>query len=124
MGTFSASTKVAENEVQAEFVVIDGEGKALPGRETALQPGVLKLGIPLYALQSKEKIMSDYKEVYDGVGKLKDCQVKLHVNPNVPLVAQPIRHTLFILCYKVKKKVEELVWILFKPASKGPGTVG
>ena len=53
MGTFSASTKVAENEVQAEFVVIDGEGKALPGRETALQPGVLKLGIPLYALQAQ-----------------------------------------------------------------------
>ena len=114
MGTFSASTKVAENEVQAEFVVIDGEGKALPGRETALQPGVLKLGIPLYALQPKEEIMSDYKEVFDGVGKLKDCQVQLHMSPNVPLVAQPIRHTLFILCDKVKKKVEELVRISFK----------
>ena len=124
MGTFSASTKVAENEVQAEFVVIDGEGKALPGRETALQPGVLKLGIPLYALQPKEEIMSDYKEVFDGVGKLKDCQVQLHMNPNVPLVAQPIRHTLFILYDKVKKKVEEPVRISFKWASKGPDIMG
>ena len=34
LGTFSASTKVAESEVQAEFVVIDGEGEALLGRET------------------------------------------------------------------------------------------
>ena len=34
LGTFSVSTKVAENEVQAEFVVIDGEGEALLGRET------------------------------------------------------------------------------------------
>ena len=42
MGTFSASTKVAGNEVQAEFVVIDGKGEVLPGRETALQLGVLK----------------------------------------------------------------------------------
>ena len=58
MGTFSASTKAAENEVQAEFVVIDGEGKALPGRETALRLGVLKLAVPVYALQSKEEIMS------------------------------------------------------------------
>ena len=114
MGTFSALTKVAENEVQAEFVVIDGEGKALPGRETTLRLGVLKLDVPVYALQSKEEIMSDNKKVFDGVGKPKEYQVKLHVNPNVPPVAQPIRHTLFSLCDQVKKKVEELVWILFK----------
>ena len=77
-------TKVAESEVQAEFVVIDGEGEALLGRETALQLGVLKLGAPVYTVQSKEVIMSDYKGVFDGVGKLKDYQVKLHVNPDVP----------------------------------------
>ena len=114
MGTFSASTKVAENEVQAEFVVIDGKGEVLPGRETALQLGVLRWGVPVYVLQYKEEIMSEYKEVFDGVGKLKDYQVKLNVNPNVPSVAQPIRHTLFSLCDKLKKKVKELVWILFK----------
>ena len=109
LGTFSASTKVAENEVQAEFVVIDSEGEALLGRETALQLGVLKLGVPVYTLQSKEAIMSDYKEVFDGVGKLKDYQVKLHVNPNIPPVAQPVRCTPFSLRDKVKKNVEELV---------------
>ena len=114
MGTFSALTKVAENEVQAEFVVIDGEGKALPGRETALRLGVLKLDVPVYALHSKEEIISDNKKVFDGVDKPKEYQVKLHVNPNVPPVAQAIRHTLFSLCDKAKKKVEELVWILFK----------
>ena len=97
LGTFSASMKVAENEVQAEFVVTDGEGEALLGRETALQVGVLKLDVPVYTLQSKEAIMSNHKEVFDGVGKLKDYQVKLHVNPNVALVAQPFRRTLFSL---------------------------
>ena len=109
MGTFSALTKVTESEVQAEFVVIDGEGEALLGRETALQLGVLKLGAPVYTVQSKEVIMSDYKGVFDGVGKLKDYQVKLHVNPDVPPVAQPVRRTPFSLHDKVKKKVEELV---------------
>ena len=53
--------------------------------------------------------MSDYKGVFDGVGKLKDYQVKLHVNPDVPPVAQPVRRTPFSLRDKVKKKVEELV---------------
>ncbi|XP_068706850.1 uncharacterized protein [Montipora foliosa] len=101
LGTFSALTKVAESEVQTEFVVIDGEGEALLGRETALQLGVLKLGVPVYTVQSKEVIMSDYKGVFDGVGKLKDYQVKLHVNPDVPPVAQPVRRTPFSLRDKV-----------------------
>ena len=74
-----------------------------------MEEKLLKLGVQVYTLQSKEVIMSDYKEVFDGVGKLKDCQVKLHVNPNVPPVAQPVSRTLFSLRDKVKKKVEELV---------------
>ena len=31
-------------------------------------------------MTSSETIMSDYKEIFEGVGKLKDYQVKLHVN--------------------------------------------
>ena len=77
--------------------------------KNCLEEKLLKLGVPVYTLQSKEVITSDYKEVFDGVGKLKDFQVKLHVNPNVPLVAQPVRRTLFSLHNKVKKEVEELV---------------
>ena len=53
LGTFLASTNVAENEVQAEFVVIDGEGEALLGRETALQLGVFKLGVPVCQIANK-----------------------------------------------------------------------
>ena len=74
-----------------------------------MEEKLLKFGVPVYPLQSTEVIMSDYKEVFDGAGKLKDYQVKLHVSPNVPPVAQPDRCTLFSLHDKVKKKVEELV---------------
>ena len=74
-----------------------------------LEEKLLKFGVPVYTLQSTEVIMSDYKQVFDGAGKLKDYQVKLHVSPNVPPVAQPDRCTLFSLHDKVKKKVEELV---------------
>ena len=63
--------------------------------------------------------MSDYKEVFDGAGKLKDYQVKLHVNPNVTPVAQPVRRTLFSLRDKVKKEVEELVSMDIIEAVKG-----
>ena len=108
LGTFSALTKVGETEVKAEFVVIDGEGEALLGRETAVQLGVLQFGVPVYSVKSKEEILHDYKGIFEGVGKLTGYQVKLHVDPEVPAAAQPVRRTTpFSLREKVKEKIEE-----------------
>ena len=97
LGTFSALTKVGQSETQAEFVIIDGEGEALLVKEAAVQLGVLKLGVPVYSVKSKEAIMADHKQLFEGVGKLKDFQVKLHVDPDIPAVAQPVRRTPFSL---------------------------
>ena len=58
-------------------------------------------------MTSNEMVMSDYKEIFEGVGKLKDYQVKLHVNPDVPPVAQRVRRTPFSLRHKVKEKIED-----------------
>ena len=43
------------------------------------------------------------------MGKLKDYQVKLHVNPDAVPVAQPVRRTDFSLRDKAKGKIEQLV---------------
>ena len=120
LGTFSALVRVEGKETEAEFVVINGEGAALLGRETAIQLGVLKSGTRICTVTSSEKIMSDYKEIFEGVGKLKDYQVKLHVNPDVPPVAQPVRRTPFSLRDKVKEKIEELVAMDIIEPVEGP----
>ena len=60
-------------------------------------------------MTSSETIMSGYKEIFEGVGKLKEYQVKLHVNTDVTPVAQPVRRTPCSLRDKVKEKIEELV---------------
>ena len=120
LGTFSALVRVEGKEIEAEFVVINGEGAALLGRETAIQLGVLKLGSLICTVTSSETIMSDYKEIFEGVGKLKDYQVKLHVNPDVPPVAQPVRRTPFSLRDKVKEKIEELVAMDIIEPVEGP----
>ena len=107
LGTFSALVRVEGKETKAEFVDINGEGAALHGRETAIHVGVLKLGTRICTVTSNEMVMSDYKEIFEGVGKLKDYQVKLHVNPDVPPVAQRVRRTPFSLRHKVKEKIED-----------------
>ena len=117
--TFSAQTKVPGKEVQGEFLVIDGEEDALLGRETTVQLGVLQLGIPVYSVTTKEVIMSDYKAFFEGVRKLSNFQVKLQVDPKVPPVAQPVKHTPFSLRDKVKK-IEELVAADIIEPTEGP----
>ncbi|XP_044179622.1 uncharacterized protein K02A2.6-like [Acropora millepora] len=120
LATFSALSKVGKTVVKAEFVVIDGKGEALLGRETAIQLGVLQFGVPVYSLKSKEEILHDYKGIFEGVGKLTGLQVKLHVDPEVPAVAQPVRRTPFSLREKVKEKIEELVAMDIIEPVEGP----
>ena len=48
-------------------------------------------------------------EVFTGLGKLKDTQVTLHVDPNVTPVAQPLRRTPYQRREKVEKKLKQLV---------------
>ena len=55
------------------------------------------------ALQAK------YPKVFDGIGKLKDYKLKLHVDPDVTPVAQKPRRVPFALREKVTKKVEDLI---------------
>lgn len=50
-----------------------------------------------------------YSEVFNGVGKLKTKQVKLHIDPEVEPVAQLLRRTPFNLRKKVEDKIKELV---------------
>ena len=42
-----------------------------------------------------------FPECFKGVGKLKDCKIKLHVDPNCEPVAQPVRRVPFGLKDKV-----------------------
>ena len=47
--------------------------------------------------------------MFQGVGKLKDFKLHLHVDPNVPPVAQKLRRVPFALCEKVSAKIDELL---------------
>ena len=86
--------KVGETEAKDEFVVIDGAREALLGSKTTKQLGVVQFGVPVYSVKSKGQISHDQKGIFEGVGKLTGHQVKLRVDPEVPAVAQPVKHTL------------------------------
>ena len=59
-----------------EFVVIEGKGQSLLGRETVLSLNVLKLGPSVNAVNETD-IMNRYPEVTNGLGKLKNFELKI-----------------------------------------------
>ena len=71
--------------------------------------------VPLVAVVMKFKsdfanqLKAQYPKVFTGVGKLKDFELKLHIDSNVPPVAQKLRRVPFALRAKVKAKIDELL---------------
>jgi len=59
--------------------------KPILGRDTALKLDVLRIGKP-----EKPEVNAVSENPFKGIGKLKDYKLKLHINPEVKPVAQPV----------------------------------
>ena len=109
IGTFTADMTLGSKCVSAEVTVIKGQGEPLLGRESAIELGVLKLQVPLNRVVDRSELTTRYKDVFTGIGKLKDFQLKLHIDQQVQPVAQPLRRPAFSLKEKIEKKLDELL---------------
>ena len=50
-----------------------------------------------------QKLINEYSELFEGIGKLKDKDIKLHIDESVPPVAQPHRRIPFHMRENVEK---------------------
>ena len=107
LGKFQATVSAAGKEATAEFIVICNEGRPILGRKTATELQVPRLG-PQFNAVSTQNIVDKYKACFEGVGKMTDYQVKIHVNSEVNPVAQHTRRVPFSLREKVERKLQEL----------------
>lgn len=80
IGTFTADATLGNKSVPPEVVVVKGQGEPLLGRQTAIELGVLKLQIPVNHVADYSELMARYKDVFTGISKLKDFQLKLHID--------------------------------------------
>ena len=118
LGTFVAEIECKNNDrkCEGEFTVIKGTDKTLLGRRTAEKLDVLRVG-PLEHPQTYSvteegtdaDIRRKFADVFAGVGKLKNYQLKLHVDKTVQPIAQPVRRLPAGLREKVEKKLDELL---------------
>ena len=99
---------MGKHQTHAEFIVIDGVGKTILRPDTKMQLDVLRVGKSKKS-QIKAVCENEYPNVFNGIGKLRDYQVRLHINPEVKLVAQSVRRIPFTLRPKVKKEIQRLL---------------
>ena len=118
VGTFESEIHCDESGEKCvdEFTVVEGRGKALLGKDTAEKLKVLRVGPPnspqAYSITSEGTsvdIVKNSADVFSGVDKLKNLQLKLHVNKDDKPVAQRVRRLLFGLRDKVDNKLDELL---------------
>ena len=116
-GTFRADIKAGNRVVKdAQFTVIDGEGQPLLGCETAKQLQVIQIGLNLdqptnevRTVYAAKDWQHKFPEVFTGLGKIKNRQIKLKINPEVKPVVQPVRRPPFGLRKKVEMKINQLL---------------
>ena len=115
IGMFTAEVLCKDTDLscEAEFTVIQKDGRPLLSRITAEKLGVLRVG-PVHgvvcATDYTTEIHGLYPKLFDGtVGRLKDFELRLHIDESVKPVAQPLRRLPFGLREKVDRKLEELV---------------
>ena len=99
-------------------LVVTKSGRCLLGHETSKALGLLRIGSSVSSEFVECNVVGEnlapilqakYPTVFVGVGKLKGCKLKLHVDPDVTPVAQKPRHVPFALREKVTSKVEDLI---------------
>ena len=95
------------------FHIIDGQCKAIIGYKCSVDLGTLKMCVNSMKAQKSngdvDSILYEYKDRFEGLGKLKDFQLKLHIDRNVQPLAQPARKMPFKMREQVKNKLDELL---------------
>jgi len=96
---------VSNKSTWAEFSVLHRSNN------TATELCVLKVGLDSAAIHTesdaiKQEMVSKYLDMFNGVGKLKDRQIKLHVKPEVSPLPNHFRehHTVY---GRLKRKLQK-----------------
>ena len=101
------ATATVEHKTQVKketfFVVKSHLGGNLLSSSTAQNLGLIQ-----FAYSCQHHIPDSYPDLFEGIGKMKDMKVKLHIDPEVKPVCQPHRRIPFHLRKKVEQELKRL----------------
>lgn len=129
-GFFTADIRpVAGNKsIKADVLVVNGAQTSVLGCKTATALGILHIGAVsnINAVHRENtaalttSLQQEYKTCFEGLGKLKDYRLQLHVDSSVVPVAQPIRRLPFSVRKLVEEKLQQLEQLDVIEKAEGP----
>ncbi len=96
---------------EVTFYVIQGNHGSLLSRKTATELGLLQIVNSMSTedgSSNPSQLIQEYQDLFQGIEKLKDFQVKLHIDDSVQPVVQPHRRIPFHMRKKVERELQEL----------------
>ncbi|XP_022797518.1 uncharacterized protein K02A2.6-like [Stylophora pistillata] len=105
-GEFETELCYKDKRCHVCFIVVEEKARAIHSRETSEELAILKLEINA---MEEENLLRNFPECFEGVGKLKGFQAKLHVDISIKSVAQKLRPPPCGLRDKIEQKLKELV---------------
>lgn len=121
VGTFEANIKsgVTNKFKVAQFCVVDGQDGNLIGYETATDLGLLRI-VNSVSTPQVDDVVGEYKDCFEGLGKMKDKAAKLHVNSSARPLAQKFRRLPFHVREQVEAELKNLEELDIIERAEGP----
>lgn len=108
IGEFKTTVTSNNQTINAKFLVIKGSGATILGRKTAEQLDILRVEPPTTVnTLSSNQIDKEFPELFNGLGKLHNFTLKLHIN-NIAPVQKPIRKIPYHLRQEVSDELKQL----------------
>ena len=98
---------------QRKVYVAQGSYRPLMSHHTAEKPNLIKINnnaviANVVTNSNTESIAGEFADRFEGLGKLAEVQVQMHLNPDLTTVIQPHRRIHFHLRQKVKDELQHL----------------
>ena len=106
LGRFKGEIETKRKFTFADFYVVKGMHGSFMCYQTAQELDLIK--IQVNTVTQSSQIVDEFADRFVGIGKLKDFEVKLHIDKTVQPVAQPHRHIPFHICKKVEDELQNL----------------
>ena len=117
IGRFSCEISTNTKSVDTTSDVIRGCHRSLLSKATSVSLGLMQIAddqARVHAISDTgdselNHILNKYDNSFEGLGKLKDYQLKIHIDENVPPIAQNVRRVPFHVRHQVDEKLDELL---------------
>ena len=111
VGKFQATLESSQKITVSEVHVVQGHYGCLLSYQSATTLGLIHVKVNRVEEQLKsshEQLLAEFAHLFEGIGELKDFEVKLHIDQDVPPVAQPARRIPFHMRKKVSAALAQL----------------